>query len=92
MQKQPNIDTLKSNLCEFLNSKIYIFYSIEEKDWTLDIKNKTSRNKSTIKAGQNPENSYNKHNADLGTKITCKFSTKSHIFPPNAQNRFLLFP
>ena len=27
-----------------------------------------------------------------GTNITGKFSTKSHIFPPNAQNEFLLFP
>ena len=39
----------------------------------------------------------NNHNAELqrtnpGTKVTDEFSTKGRIFPPNAQNGFLLFP
>ena len=29
---------------------------------------------------------------DPGTKVTGEFSTKGHIFPPNAQNGFLLLP
>ena len=44
---------------------------------------------------KNPEK--NKHNAELqrtdpGSKVTGEFSTKGRIFPPNAQNGFLLFP
>ena len=30
--------------------------------------------------------------ADPGTKVTGEFSTNGRIFPPNAQNGFLLFP
>ena len=43
------------------------------------------------------DNKSNKHNAEMqrtdpGTKMTGTFSTKAHIFPPNAQNGFVLFP
>ena len=38
----------------------------------------------------------NRHNAEVqrthpGTKVIGEFSTKGHIFPPNAQNGFELF-